>query len=75
MEDSLTIDITGRYLGYNNINGIGHYHARIFIQRDDDSIVDGLVPMNIFNGLVRGNNYNLHLIKANDPCLARRTYI
>lgn len=75
MEDNLTIDVAGNYLGINSVHGIGRNHARIFIRRLNGSVVDGLVPINIYNGLIRGNEYNLHLIKANDPQLTRRVYI
>ena len=73
--DNLTIQAQGIYLGYNSINGIGEYYARIFLRRADGSIVDGKVPINLYYGLIRGNEYDLLLIRANDPALARRTWV
>jgi hypothetical protein len=76
MEDNLTIIVTGRYLGINSNNGVGKQRARIFVRREDGSDVDGLVPVNVYNGLKRGDTYNnLRMTKANNPALTRRTWV
>jgi len=75
MADNKTIFVTGKYLGVNSNNGVGSYHARIFIRKENGSDVDGLVPLNVFGKLRRGETYsNLKLTRANDPALASRTW-
>ena len=75
MEDKSNITVTGVYVGINSAHGIGKNHARIFVRKNNGSMVDGLVPLNVFNGLVLGNQYTLNLTKANDPALQKRAYI
>jgi hypothetical protein len=77
-EDVLTIDVIGeyRYLGINSKNGIGQNNARVFIRRPNGVVVDGLVPIAVYNDLAGGNHPDpLRLTKANDPSLSRRTWI
>jgi len=72
--DNMNVHVNGVFLGVNSHKGVGENHARIFIRRDDYSQIDGLVPIRIYKELVRGQSYNLHLTKANDPHLSRRGY-
>ena len=74
-EDNLNIRVTGVYRGINSQNGIGKHHARIFLCKNNGVNVDGKVPINVLNGLIKGNEYTLDLTKANDPALQRRTWI
>jgi hypothetical protein len=74
-EDRQNIRVTGVYLGVNSIHGIDIYNARIFLRKANGVAVDGKVPLNVYNGLKRGNEYTLDLTKANDPALTRRTWI
>jgi hypothetical protein len=75
MEDSQTIEVEGKFIGINKNHGVGKNHARIFIRRDNGSIVDGLVLIDVYKKLERGNKYKLTLTKANDPYLSRRIWV
>ena len=75
MEDKKNITVTGVYLGVNSIHGVDKHNARIFLRKENGVAVDGKVPLNVYNSLIKGTEYTLNLTKANDPALTRRTWI
>jgi len=75
MEDNQNIRVTGVFLGINSIHGIDRLNARIFLRKANGVNVDGKVPLNVYETLEKGTEYELNLTKANDPALTRRTDI